>query len=201
MTDADLGPSRDWIIAAGSRLYATVTQYSDRARDFCIEELGMQWDAERRDNTYFAEAMRKAREAKKDRLERLRALIPRREAWEPPGMSNDAVSSEANDFLATLLDDTRDIPTSTLALLHWASRQIELDLRTVEEHILTHLGMEETDIRDLPIVATDARVDLVFKFTAAIFLQHAGLVKISQPSVNTVFLARRASSPVLAAMP
>ena len=66
----------------------------------------------------------------------------------------------------------------------------------VEQHILEHLGMEQTDIRGIPPVAADARVDLVFKFIAAIFLQHAGLVTITQPTSGAVLLARRASRPV-----
>jgi hypothetical protein len=187
MTDGNV--TREWIVHAGESLYDAVIQYRDHARQFCIACLGMRWDLVKRDNTYFAEAMRKAREEKKKRLERLRALIPKRQCCEPLVAEHDD-PVEADGFLSTLLGETRGLPCEMLALFQSWVRRPGFDLKEAQEHILMNIGDQPVDIKRLPPIVDDARLDLVSKFVAAVFLQQSGLVCIEQRTPDTVFVSR-----------
>lgn len=199
MISTDTDVSREWIRAAGGVLLTTVVTYRDRVRQFCVDELGMQWDTLIRDPEYFAEAMRKAREEKKKRLERLRALIPRRQNWEAPIATPGGQEGDANRFLDELLDEGRDVEIPGRSLLAWVRQRSDFDLQAIEEHILANIGANGTDLRELPPVMTDARLDLVFKFIAAIFLQHTGLVTIHQASPSNLVLCRAGSRGIVEA--
>jgi hypothetical protein len=187
MTDGDV--SRDWIIQAGEHLYAVVIQYRDGVRHFCMAELGMSWPLHKRDSTYFVEKMREARRRKKERRERMLALIPRRQCWEEPEVL-EAEGGEADTFLSTLLAETRDVPAATQIWLQWLAKRPEFDLKDAEEHLLRHVTTEGVDIRALPPLVENPKLDIIFKFVAAIFLRHAGLIHLDQPDPETIFVSR-----------
>jgi hypothetical protein len=56
----------------------------------------------------------------------------------------------------------------------------KFDLGCYQEHIKSHLETEPMDLRQIPPLAEDLRLDLIWRFIAAIFLDHAGLVEIYQ---------------------
>ncbi|MFH0899142.1 MAG: hypothetical protein V2A73_00795 [Pseudomonadota bacterium] len=177
-TDSDV-VTYSWITGAATDLYAAVIHLRELVRAYCAE-LGIPWQqAAVRDSTYFAERMRECRAAEKERRERLRALRPRREAWQE--LPTDTVAGEAGDFLSGLLVETRSIDPSTLALATWLSRNARFDLNAAQEHVLAHLRPGTVvDMRNLPPLSEDKRFDLVAKFVALIFLRHAGLVDLRQ---------------------
>jgi hypothetical protein len=56
----------------------------------------------------------------------------------------------------------------------------KFNLGHYQEHIKSHLETAPIDLRQIPPLAEDQRLDLIWKFIAAIFLDHAGLVYIYQ---------------------
>jgi len=56
----------------------------------------------------------------------------------------------------------------------------KFDLGRYQAHIRSHLETEPIDLRRIPPLVEDLRLDLIWKFIAAIFLDHAGLVNIHQ---------------------
>jgi hypothetical protein len=56
----------------------------------------------------------------------------------------------------------------------------KFDLSRYQSHIRSHLGTEPMDLKQIPPLVEDLRRDLIWRFIAAIFLDHAGLVNICQ---------------------
>jgi hypothetical protein len=56
----------------------------------------------------------------------------------------------------------------------------KFNLGHYQEHIRSHLESKPMDLRTIPPLAENLRLDLIWKFIAAIFLDHAGLVYIYQ---------------------
>jgi hypothetical protein len=56
----------------------------------------------------------------------------------------------------------------------------KFDLIRYQEHIISHLGNEAINLSQIPPLTEDHRLDLIWKFIAAIFLDHAGSVNIYQ---------------------
>jgi len=56
----------------------------------------------------------------------------------------------------------------------------QFDLSLYQKHITSHLTTQPTELADIPPIIEDQRLDLIWKFIAAIFLDHAGLVNLSQ---------------------
>jgi hypothetical protein len=56
----------------------------------------------------------------------------------------------------------------------------KFDLSRYQKHIRLHSETEPIDLREIPPLAEDQRLDLIWKFIAAIFLDHARLVYIYQ---------------------
>jgi hypothetical protein len=65
-----------------------------------------------------------------------------------------------------------------------ASTALELrdkfDLSRYQAHIRSHLGAEPVSLRQIPPLMENERLDLIWKFIAAIFLDHAGVINIRQ---------------------
>jgi len=188
MNDSEV--SRAWIIQAGDHLHTAVIRYRDLARHFCTTDLGMDWPLHARDSTYFAEKMRERRRQKKERLERLRALIPRRQCWEEPESLAPEGGGEADAFLTALLAETRDVQPAILSMARWLAKRASFDLDAAQQHLLAHIEPAGTNLRHLPPLVDDSRLDLIFKFIAAVFLQHAGVIQIHQPESDTILLLR-----------
>jgi hypothetical protein len=188
MTDAE--PSRAWMIHAADHLLAAVVQYRNLVRQFCLD-LGVPWQVVTRDATYFAEKMREARAARKDHLQRLRALVPRREAWQDLPPEGQVAVDDVDGFLTNLLAETRGLDPGMLSLAVWFSRREQFDLKGAQKHLLTCIPPgHAADLRSLPPFASDPRLDLISKFIAAVFLHNAGAIDIHQTNSDTIILIR-----------
>jgi len=56
----------------------------------------------------------------------------------------------------------------------------KFDLSRYQAHIRSHLGAEPVSLRQIPPLMENERLDLIWKFIAAIFLDHAGVINICQ---------------------
>jgi len=129
---------------------------------------GIVFDAE-----YYRRKMAESRQRKKEQRQRVQQMLAecRSEplALKAPDLNSVPGLIEALNGLTAGLD---------------ASAAPELkdkfDLGRYQEHIRSHLETEPIDLRQIPPLAEDQRLDLIWKFIAAIFLDHAGLVDIYQ---------------------
>ena len=56
----------------------------------------------------------------------------------------------------------------------------QFDLSRYQRHITSHLASQPTDLTDIPPLIENRRLDLIWKFIAAIFLDHAGSIRLGQ---------------------
>ena len=56
----------------------------------------------------------------------------------------------------------------------------KFDLSRYQAHIRSHLEAEPVNLREIPPLTEDRRLDLIWRFVAAVFLAHAGSVDIRQ---------------------
>jgi hypothetical protein len=124
------------------------------------------------------------------------ALIPRRQCFEAAPPAGEA-SSAAHAFLDELLHDTRHVQPAILSMAKWLTRRARFDLDAAQQHLLAHIKPPGTNLRDLPPLAEDPRLDLIFKFVAAVFLQHAGAIQIRQPDADTILLLPGATAATI----
>ena len=125
------------------------------------------------DTEYFRQKMVESRQRKQKQKQRVQQMLAecRSEplALKAPDLNSVPGLVDALNGLTTGLD---------------ASAALELkdkfDLSRYQEHIRLHLETEPIDLRQIPPLAEDHRLDLIWKFIAAIFLDHAGLIEIYQ---------------------
>ena len=60
----------------------------------------------------------------------------------------------------------------------------KFDLGRYEEHIKAHIADFAMNLRDIPAIIENTRKDLIWRFIAAIFLAHAGIIDIRQDGNN-----------------
>ena len=60
----------------------------------------------------------------------------------------------------------------------------KFDLNRYQRHIKSYLDTEPTDLREIPPLITNLRLDLIWRFIAAIFLDHAGMINVYQQDRN-----------------
>jgi hypothetical protein len=56
----------------------------------------------------------------------------------------------------------------------------KFDLSRYQGHIKSHIGTEPVSLRQIPPLMENERLDLIWKFIAVIFLDHAGIISIYQ---------------------
>jgi len=122
---------------------------------------------------YFRQKMSESRQRRKEQKQRVRQMLSECRS-EPltvdvPNLNSVPGLIEALNGLTAGLD---------------ASVELELrdrfDLSRYQAHITSHLRAEPVNLRDIPPLVENQRLDLIWKFIAAIFLDHAGLINICQ---------------------
>jgi len=125
------------------------------------------------DTEYFRRKMAESRRQKKEQKQRVQQML----------------AECRSEPLALKVPDLNSVPGLVDALNGLtagleASVALELkdkfDLGSYQEHIKSHLETEPVDLRQIPPLAENLRLDLIWKFIATIFLDHAGLVEIYQ---------------------
>ncbi len=64
----------------------------------------------------------------------------------------------------------------------------KFDLNRYQRHIKSYLDTEPKDLRQIPPLIENPRLDLIWRFIAAIFLDHAGLISIYQQGRNILVM-------------
>ena len=125
------------------------------------------------DTEYFRRKMAESRQQKKEQKQRVQQMLAecRSEplALKAPDLNSAPGLVDALNGLTAGLD-------ASIAL----ELKDKFDLGRYQEHIKSHLATEPIDLRQIPPLVEDQRLDLIWKFIAAIFLDHAGLVNIYQ---------------------
>jgi hypothetical protein len=122
---------------------------------------------------YFRNRMIESRQRKKEQRERVRQML--------------AESRSADLSLGTI--DLTAVPgliealnrlTAGLDTAFEIGSRDEFDLKRYEKHIKAHNQDFSVSLRDIPPLSENLRKDLIWRFIAAIFLAHAGIVEIWQ---------------------
>ena len=83
------------------------------------------------------------------------------------------------DAIPGLLNALNSLTAGLDAAFTTESRE-EFDLKRYETHIKAHIQDFSINLRDIPPLSENLRKDLIWRFIAAIFLAHVGIVDIWQ---------------------
>lgn len=145
-------------------------QCSQCGRDITSKFLfdGLVFDAE-----YFRARMAESRQRKKERIERVREMLAdSRSADLPLGMADlNSIPGlvDALNGLTAGIDEGLAIEASD-----------EFDLKRYENHIQAHIRDFPVSLAEIPPLSEDPRKDLIWRFIAAVFLAHFGVICIRQ---------------------
>ena len=135
-------------------------------------------------NQYFREMMRESRERKKEEVEKLRHLLL--EARSPPYWSDaeptlhDPAQFEHDleEFVSPLpASQTKETPVRPF-----------FDLHAYRRHLLERAQGCVVEFEGVSALVQDARLDRVYRFITAVFLDHEGLLNIEQQHDGTITL-------------
>lgn len=131
------------------------------------------------DRQYFAEKMAKSREKKKLKKEKIKQeMIDQRS-----GVLETVISdfSGISDIFAAIDDLAKGVkPDIKLP------QTDQFDIHRYESHLQSHIREFGVNLRDIPPLHENKRKDLIWRFIAAIFLAHAGIIEITQDGFDII---------------
>jgi len=129
---------------------------------------GLVFDAE-----YFRAKMSESRHRKREQRERVRQLLAE---------SRSGVLSLEQADLGAMPGLVDALNALTIGGDEVASLGacIEFDLKRYENHIQAHIHDSPLSLTEIPPLSEDARKDLIWRFVAAIFLAHMGIIRVWQ---------------------
>jgi rubredoxin len=138
---------------------------------------GIVYDAE-----YFCRKMAESRQRKAELKRRVREMLA--------DCRSDPLALAATDLasvpgLAAALDG---LTGGLEQIMQWESRG-NFDLDRYQKHVTACLKAGPTELRHMPAVIDNCRLDLIWRFTAVIFLEQAGLVRTRQQGM-TIWVMR-----------
>lgn len=137
---------------------------------------GLVFDAE-----YFRRKMAESRERKQDQRERVRQMLAecRSAPAEPPAADLGTVPGLTEALNALVSGDLGEFVREA---------QPRFDLVRYQQHLQSHIGPIELAFDEIPSLATDAKLDRVWRFIAIIFMAHTGLLETWQdgPTIMVV---------------
>ena len=129
------------------------------------------------DSGYFCRKMAKSRQRKKQQKQRVREMLEQCRSepltLDAPDLNSITGLIEALNGLTTGIDVA--IPIELKG---------KFDLNQYQRHIESFLDTEPTNLREIPPLTENLRLDLVWRFIAAIFLDHAGMINVYQQDQN-----------------
>lgn len=130
---------------------------------------------------YFKAKMAESRQRKKEQRERVRQMLAE--------SRSDALPLQAVDFntVPGLVDALNGLTAGLDTDFAVASRE-EFDLKRYESHIQAHIQDFAINLLDIPPISENARKDVVWRFIAAIFLAHTGIIDIWQDDSNIMVI-------------
>lgn len=122
---------------------------------------------------YFKRKMAESRLRKNEKLQQVREMLMQSRSQ---AITLDAVDLDSVPGLLTALSGlTQGVDEKMLVALKG-----KFDLGRYESHIKAHISDFPTDLRDIPAIIDNTRKDLIWRFIAAIFLEHEQKVEIRQ---------------------
>jgi hypothetical protein len=135
------------------------------------------------DAGYFRRKMAESRQRKKELRQRVREMLA--ECRSSP-LALEAVNL---DSIPGLVDALNSL-TNGLGAYMPLEVKSQFDLDRYQTHIRSCLADEPVQLRDIPPLIEDLRLDLIWRFVAAVFLTHAGSVDICQQG-ETLWVMKR----------
>ena len=125
------------------------------------------------DREYFAHKMQESRQRKEQQRQQVQEMLADNRSG-PLKMEATDLNSVPGlvDALNSLTQDIDDPVALEL--------KNRFDLRQYQDHISEHIDCEPIDIKDIPPIIEDLRLDLIWRFIATIFLEHYGQVDTQQ---------------------
>ena len=125
------------------------------------------------DARYFKQKMAESRQRKKELRQRVQDMLA--------DCRSEPLSLEAPDLnsIPGLVDALNSLGSGIVvpALMELRSR---FDLNRYQAHIRACLEAGPVTLHQMPALGKDSRLDLIWRFVAIIFLEHAGLVNVRQ---------------------
>jgi hypothetical protein len=130
---------------------------------------------------YFRQKVAESRERKKEQRERVRQILAECRSSDLPleGIQLETVPGlmEALNGLTLGIDEAVKIELRDV-----------FDLERYEMHLRNHLRDSPLSLGQIPPLIENARQDLIWRFVAAIFLAHAGIVDIWQDGQDVMVI-------------
>ena len=135
---------------------------------------------------YFRHKMAESRQRKTQHRERVRQLLAecRSPALNLPGMAD-------LHSVPGLLGALDQLTQSAETWCHSEGCSV-FDLKRYQSHILAHIGEISLSLVEVPSLEDDRRRDLIWRFVAAVFMAHMGLINIWQDGQDIMVMKREA---------
>lgn len=125
------------------------------------------------DKEYFARKMAQSRERKTEQRKHMREMVieNRSETLSPEPLDLESVPGliDALNGLSQDIDEPMALELKN-----------RFDLHRYQDHVNKHVDSEPVDIKDIPPIIEDLRLDLIWRFVATVFLEHYGQVDMQQ---------------------
>lgn len=129
------------------------------------------------DAGYFRQRMAESRQRKKEQKRRVQEMLAQ--------CRSEPLTFEATDLNSVpgLIDALNGL-TTDIEVPASAELKGKFDLNRYQKHIKSYLDAGPANLREIPPLTENPRLDLIWRFIAAIFLDHAGLINIYQQDRN-----------------
>ena len=125
------------------------------------------------DPEYFQAKMAESRQRKNEQRERVRQMLA--ECRSNPLMLEAGDLGSVPGLVEALNGLTQGIDENVLVEL-----KSKFDLQQYQDHICQYISEEPVNLRDIPAIIENSRLDLIWRFVAVIFLEHQHMVDIRQ---------------------
>lgn len=133
------------------------------------------------DGEYFRQKMAECRQRRKELREHVRQMLAEsRSGILPLDQADPSVMPGLMEALNSLTVDIDGV--------YGVVSRDRFDLKQYERHIEAHTHDLPLSLTDIPALNQDARKDLAWRFVAAVFLAHAGAVRIWQEGHNVMVM-------------
>ena len=135
------------------------------------------------DRKYFREKIAESRQRKKEQRERVRKMLA--ESRSDPLMLEATDLDSVPGLVDVLNSLTKGLDESVKLEL-----KSQFDLNRYQDHINKCLTSEPMDLREIPPLIENLKIDLIWRFIAIIFLQHYGQIDIQQQQEEIMVIRR-----------
>jgi len=126
---------------------------------------------------YFKQKMAESRQRKKEKIKQVREMLAQSRSQ---AITFDAVDLDSVPGLLVALNGlTQGIDDNVLLEL-----KSKFDIERYQSHIKAHIQDFEIDLRSIPAILENTHKDLIWRFIAAIFLEHEREIEIHQDGQN-----------------